>query len=190
VGYLWLKTFHIVGVVAWFAGLFYLVRLFVYHVEAVERPVTERLVLEPQFALMERRLYGIITRPAMLLTLGTAAGMLLLSPGWLAEWWLWAKAALVGGLVLYQVLCGRIMHRLAAGDRRWTAQALRALNEVPTLFLIMIVLLVVFKHRLPPLAAVLVVLGIGVLLAVAIRLYARARKPPEASILGPPVSGA
>src|SRR5687768_10491097 len=76
--YLWLKAFHIIGVVAWFAGLFYLVRLFVYHVEAAERPEPERAVLQPQFALMERRLYRIITRPAMVLTLATAAGMLAL----------------------------------------------------------------------------------------------------------------
>ncbi|HUF36275.1 MAG TPA: CopD family protein [Gemmatimonadales bacterium] len=84
--YLWLKAFHIVGVVAWFAGLFYLVRLFIYHVEAEERPEAERSVLQPQFALMERRLFRIITRPAMMITLLTAAGMLALQPGCLRDW--------------------------------------------------------------------------------------------------------
>ena len=87
--YLWLKAFHIIGVVAWFAGLFYLVRLFVYHVEAAERPELERAVLQPQFALMERRLYRIITRPAMVLTLATAAGMRALQPAWRRDWWWW-----------------------------------------------------------------------------------------------------
>ena len=181
--YLWLKAFHIVGVVAWFAGLFYLVRLFIYHVEAADRPEPERAVLQPQFALMERRLFRIITRPAMVVTLVTAAGMLALQPGWLREWWLWAKSAIVAGLLLYHLLCGRIMERLAAGAGGWTSRRLRVLNEVPTLFLIVVVLLVVFKNQLPLAGAAVVVLATGALFAIAIRLYARGRKEREAAFL-------
>lgn len=182
--YLWLKAFHIIGVVAWFAGLFYLVRLFIYHVEAADRPESERLVLQPQFALMERRLYGIITQPAMILTLGTAAGLLLVQPGWLRDWWLWAKTAIVGGLLLYHFLCARIMARLARGDTGgWTGQRLRGLNEVPTLILIVVVLLVVFKNQLPVLGTGLVVLGTAALFGIAIRLYARGRREREAAFL-------
>ena len=181
--YLWLKAFHIVGVVAWFAGLFYLVRLFIYHVEADERPEQERTVLQPQYALMERRLYGIITQPAMFLTLGTAAGLLLLQPGWLSDWWLWAKSGMVGGLVLYHLLCGRIMRRLHRGAGGWTGQRLRVLNEVPTLVLLVVVLLVVFKNQLPLAGTALVVLATGALVAMAIRLYARGRKEREAAFL-------
>jgi protoporphyrinogen IX oxidase len=181
--YLWLKAFHIVGVVAWFAGLFYLVRLFIYHVEAADRPEQERAVLQPQYALMERRLFLIITRPAMLVTLATAAGLLVLQPGWLRDWWLWAKTAMVGCLVLYHLLCGRIMNGLAGGAGGWTGQRLRVLNEVPTLFLIVVVLLVVFKNQLPLLGTALVVLATGTLFAIAIRLYARGRKEREAAFL-------
>jgi putative membrane protein len=181
--YLWLKAFHIVGVVAWFAGLFYLVRLFIYHVEAEGRPAAERGVLQPQFALMERRLYFIITRPAMIVTMGTAVGLLALQPGWLRDWWLWAKVALVAGLLLYHWLCGRIMGQLAAGTARWTGQRLRVLNEVPTLVLIVVVLLVVFKSQLPLAATALVVLATGALFAIAIRLYARGRAEREAAFL-------
>ena len=181
--YLWLKAFHIIGVVAWFAGLFYLVRLFVYHVEAADRPEAERAVLRPQFALMERRLFRIIAGPAMVLTLATAAGMLALQPGWLRDWWLWAKTGLVAGLVLYHLLCGRIMERLAAGAGGWTGQQLRALNELPTLFLIVVVLLAVFKNQLPLVGTALVLLGTAALFAVAIRLYARARREGEAGAL-------
>ena len=173
--YLWLKAFHIIGVVAWFAGLFYLVRLFVYHVEAAGRPEPERAVLQPQFALMERRLYRIITRPAMVLTLATAAGMLALQPAWLGDWWLWVKTGLVAGLLLYHLLCGRIMGRLEVGAGGWTSQQLRALNELPTLFLIVVVLLAVFKNGLPLLGAALVLLGTATVFAIAIKLYARAR---------------
>lgn len=182
-GYLWLKAFHLVGVVAWFAGLFYLVRLFIYHVEADARPESERAVLQPQFALMERRLFVIITRPAMIVTLVTAALMLALQPGWFGQWWLWAKTALVGGLLLYHLLCGRIMRRLAAGAGGWTGQQLRVLNEVPTLFLIVVVLLAVFKNQLPLLGTALVVLATGALFAIAIRLYARGRPEREAAFL-------
>ena len=181
--YLWLKAFHIVGVVAWFAGLFYLVRLFIYHVEAAERPEQERIVLQPQYALMERRLYGIITQPAMVLTLGTAAGLLLVQPGWLGDWWLWAKSAMVGGLLGYHLLCGRIMRRLHDGAGGWTGQRLRVLNEVPTLVLLVVVLLVVFKNQLPLAGTALVVLATGALFAISIRLYARGRKEREAAFL-------
>ena len=181
--YLWLKAFHIIAVVAWFAGLFYLVRLFIYHVEAGARPEAERAVLQPQFALMERRLFVIITRPAMVLTLATAVLMLVLQPGWFHQWWLWVKTALVGGLLLYHVLCGRIMRRLAGGGTGWSSQRLRVLNEVPTLFLIVVVLLAVFKNQLPLLGTALVLLATTALFAIAIRLYARGRSEREAAFL-------
>ncbi len=174
--YLWLKSFHIVGVVAWFAALFYLVRLFIYHVEAAERSPAERAVLEPQFALMERRLYRIIGTPAMWLTVLTAAGMLALQPGWLREGWLWAKLALVAGLLVYHVWCGRVIERLASGALALTSRRLRALNEVPTLILVVVVLLVVFKNQLPISGLALTTLGLGLLIAAGIRLYARLRR--------------
>ena len=174
--YLWLKAFHIVGVVAWFAALFYLVRLFIYHVEAADRPPAERAVLEPQFGLMERRLHRIIGTPAMWLTMLTAAGMLLLQPSWLREAWLWAKLALVAGLLAYHLWCGRAIALLARGSLRLSSRRLRTLNEVPTLILVVVVLLVVFKNQLPLTALALVVLGLGLLLGAGIRLYARVRR--------------
>lgn len=177
--YLWLKAFHIVALVAWFAALFYLVRLFIYHVEAADRPPAERRVLEAQFAVMERRLYGIIGTPALWLTALTAAGMLLLQPGWLREAWLWAKLALVAGLVAYHVACGRMIRQLADGTLRWSSRRLRMLNEVPTILLVMIVLLVVFKGQLPILGLVLTVVALGVLIAAGTRLYARVRRAEE-----------
>ena len=174
--YLWLKSFHIVGVVAWFAALFYLVRLFIYHVEAAERPAAERAVLEPQFGLMERRLHRIIGTPAMWLTVLTAAGMMLLQPGWFREPWLWAKLALVAGLLAYHAWCGRAIARLATGTFTLSSRRLRTLNEVPTLILVVVVLLVVFKSQLPLTGLALTILGLGLLLAGGIRLYARRRR--------------
>jgi putative membrane protein len=116
----------------------------------------------------------------MVLTLATAAGMLALQPAWLGDWWLWLKSGLVAGLVLYHMLCGRIMTRLEAGAGGWTGRQLRLLNELPTLFLIVVVLLAVFKNQIPLLATALVLLGTTALFAIAIRLYARARREEEA----------
>ena len=74
--YYWFKAFHIIGVVVWFAGLFYLVRLFIYHVEAEEEPEPARSILKKQYAIMETRLLKIITTPGMILTLAMAGGLL------------------------------------------------------------------------------------------------------------------
>jgi len=75
--YLWFKAFHLVGVVAWFAGMFYLPRLFVYHAEANEQPEAVRTVLQQQYQIMEKRLYRIIMTPAMVLTVAMAIAMVI-----------------------------------------------------------------------------------------------------------------
>src|SRR5262245_27616624 len=118
------KALHIVGFVSWFSGLFYLVRLFIYHVEAQQKPEPARSILVPQLALMERRLWFAITLPAMILTLvagGFLAGMYIQAAGGIGEQpWLHVKLALVAALVAYTLLCGRIRKQLAAGaGSRW-----------------------------------------------------------------------
>ena len=138
--YLWLKTFHIVGVVVWFAGLFYLVRLFVYHREAAEKTTEEKRILSEQLSIMESRLLNIITTPGMILTLGTASGLLYVSPQWLTQGWLHIKIALVASLVGYHFLCIRVMKSLQAGELKWSPKSLRALNEFPTLILVSVVM--------------------------------------------------
>ncbi len=139
-GYLWLKAFHIVGVVAWFAGLFYLPRLFVYHVSA------EDAVSRDRFCVMERKLYRIIMRPAMLLTIALGIWMLVLN--WSAfgsAAWLWLKLAGVVGLLGYHHYCGRLITAFAAGHNPHSERFYRMFNEVPSLLLIGIVVLVVVK---------------------------------------------
>jgi putative membrane protein len=174
--YYWFKAFHIVGFVTWFAGLFYLVRLFVYHAEADEKPEPARSILKEQYELMEKRLYSIITTPGMLVTIAMAIGLLVISPDLLKQGWLHAKIGLVVLLVGYHHYCKRIMKQLAAGKCKITAQQFRWLNEAPTIFLVVIVLLAIFKDGLPTDLTTYVVVGMVLAFAVSIQLYARKRR--------------
>ena len=127
--YLFAKALHVVGFVSWFAGLFYIVRLFIYHVEAAARPEPERSLLHAQFTLMERRLWLAITVPAMVITVvfgGCLAYTYLsaVAPGDGAAWLL-VKLGLVAVLLAYHLLCGRIRKQLAAGTCTWTSPQLR-----------------------------------------------------------------
>ncbi len=146
--YLWVKSFHIVFVVSWMAGLFYLVRLFVYHADANRGDATRLAILGPQFALMESRLYRIITTPAMVLTWATGLSMVALQPSYGRQSWFMAKFALVLLLSAYHGLCARVMRELARGDSSRTGEFFRVANEAPTLVLVLVVLLVVFKDAI------------------------------------------
>jgi putative membrane protein len=138
---LWIKALHIVFMVTWFAGLFYLPRLFVYHAMAEDRVSLER------FKLMERKLFWGIMTPGAVLTL--VFGLWL----WLGWWreagetprWLLAKIALVALLVGYHVWCWRLLREFAADRNRKSQVWLRWFNEIPVLALAAIVLLVVLK---------------------------------------------
>jgi protoporphyrinogen IX oxidase len=174
--YLWFKAFHIVGVVAWFAGLFYIVRLFVYHVEANEQPEPARTILQQQYQLMEQRLYRIIMTPGMVFTVVMAVAMLVMAPELLKESWLHAKLALVVLLVGYHHYCGRLIKQMSQGKFTWGSQQLRGLNEVPTIFLVVIVLLAVFKNQLPTDITAWAVLGMIIAFTAIIQLYARKRR--------------
>ena len=174
--YLWFKTLHIVGVVVWFAGLFYLVRLFIYHAEAAELEPPLRAAFEQQYGLMERRLANIITTPGLVLTVAMAIGLLISQPAWLHQGWMHAKLGFVAVLVAYHLFCYRLMGQLQAGSCRWSPKQLRALNELPTLLLVVVVMLVVFKAQFPTGAATWLQVGLVVFMAASIQFYARWRR--------------
>jgi len=176
VAYYWLKTFHIIGVVVWFAGLFYLVRLFVYHQEARSKESPEREVLERQYSIMEARLLNIITTPGMLITLGTAGGLLYVLPEYLKQGWMHAKLSFVCLLVLYHLSCMRLMRSIQEGRCTWSAQRFRAFNEAPTLLLVAVVMLVVFKQSFPTEASAWLMFGLVLSMIAAIQLYAKRRR--------------
>lgn len=135
---LWLKAFHIVFVVTWFAGLFYLPRLFVYHVAAGDAASRER------FVVMERRLFGMMTMGSIL---GIVFGlsMVAAAPGYLDFVWLRVKLVLVAGLIVYHLWCRKLLHDLRDGRNTHSERWLRIFNEVPLLFLVAIVVLAVVK---------------------------------------------
>ena len=143
--YLWFKTLHIVGVVVWFAGLFYLVRLFIYHREAEELEPALRQPFQAQYGLMEKRLANIITTPGMVVAVAMAVGLLVSNPAWLHQGWMHAKLALVTLLIGYHLLCGVQLKRFARSENAHSHIFYRWFNEVPVLMLVAVTALVVIK---------------------------------------------
>jgi protoporphyrinogen IX oxidase len=135
---LWLKAFHIVFVVTWFAGLFYLPRLFVYHAVATDAVSLER------FAVMERRLFGIMTFGALLAVV-FGVSMIITAPAYLKFGWLHVKLTLVAALIAYHIWCHRLMTALRERRDTHSQRWYRFFNEVPALLLIGIVILAVVK---------------------------------------------
>jgi putative membrane protein len=174
--YLWFKTLHIVGVVVWFAGLFYLVRLFIYHQEAETLEQSLRSAFQEQYGLMERRLANIITTPGMVVAVVCAIGLLSVNPAWLKQGWMHAKLAFVAALLVYHWFCYRLMGQLQRAECRWSGRQLRALNELPTLLLVVVVMLVVFKNQFPTGAATWFLVALVVFMAASIQFYARWRR--------------
>ena len=187
---LFAKALHIVGVIVWFAGLFYIVRLFIYHVESRERPEPARSILHEQFTLMERRLWKVITVPGMIVTLvtGTYVATILLRPlpSLLDAPWFLAKLGFVAVLVGYHHVCGRILRQLAQGTCRWTSARLRMWNELATLLLVAIVMLVVLKSLFDAFWGAVALVVFGIVLGIAVRMMRNrwtqpASPPPPAA---------
>jgi putative membrane protein len=181
--YYWFKAFHLIGVVVWFAGLFYLVRLFVYHAEASQQPEPAQTILKNQYQIMEKRLYHIITMPGMVVTVVMAIGLLTTEPEVLKDGWLHIKLAFVAALIVYHFYCGYLMRQLAAGKCAWSGQQFRALNEAPTVFLVAIVLLAVFKNNLPTDITAWGIFAMIIVMAATIQLYAKKRKRDKEKLL-------
>ncbi len=135
---LWLKAFHVISVVTWFAGLFYLPRLYVYHAQATDSTGLQR------FDIMERRLFAIMTIGASA-SLVFGGLMLIESPGYLQMTWLKVKLLFVALLVAYHAYCYKLLRDFAARRNTRSAKWLRGFNELPSLLLIIIVILAVVK---------------------------------------------
>lgn len=173
--FLYLKAVHIIFVVSWFAGLFYIVRLFVYHAETFLKTPEERAVLHPQFSLMEKRLMNIISTPAMILTVLSGGVMIYLNP-YMLDTWLYAKLGLVLVLIGYHHYCIKLMKAFCAGQQPMTSTQLRVWNEVATVLLVAIVFLVVLKNMLSMFWGVLGLVGLSVVMMIAIKWYKKARE--------------
>lgn len=136
--YLWIKALHVAFMVTWFAGLFYLPRLFIYHAEA------EDSLSRTRFTLMERRLFGIMTIGAAL-TLVFGLALIWLNPGLLKQAWFHAKLGLLIGLVVFHMACRTWIKKLAGGYTSSSTKNLRWFNEIPIVFLLGIIGLAILK---------------------------------------------
>jgi len=174
---LYLKAFHIVGFVAWFAGLFYLVRMFVYHTEAYDYEEPKKDILRSQFNLMEWRVYSIICNPAMMIT-WTFGLLMIYFYGF--EWfkvnhWLHFKILLLILMTGYHLYCKSLIRKLEKGKTGFSSTKFRLFNEVPTLFLILISSIAVFKNGTNPLILVVSIVGVILLLVVMTKIYKNIR---------------
>lgn len=179
--YLYVKALHIIFIVTWFAGLFYMPRLFIYNVEANQKDETSRKVLQEQFGVMMKRLWYGITWPSAILTL--VFGIWVLFESGYAKIvfepvgrWMLIKLIFVLFLYLYHFSLHKILKQQLAGVFVYTSQQLRIWNEVATIFLVAVVMLVVVKQNLSALWGVLGLLLFVVLLMSAIKIYKLLRK--------------
>jgi protoporphyrinogen IX oxidase len=141
------KSFHLIFVITWFAGLFYIVRLFIYHSEALNRPDPEKSILVNQMKLMQKRLWFGITWPSALFT-GIFGFIMLFQLDFHIPGWLWPKFFLVLGLYCYHMYCHKIYTDLKNNEKVYTPLFLRYLNELATIFLVGIIFLVILKSQI------------------------------------------
>ncbi|GAB3934139.1 CopD family protein [Mucilaginibacter myungsuensis] len=174
--YNYVLAIHIIFVVCYMAGLFYIVRLFIYHTEAQDKPEPDRTILSKQFEVMESKLWWIITIPSVCLVVASAVTMLCLSPGWLQMPWLHVKLCFVVGLAIYQHICQNKMKEMRNGIFKWTSTQLRIWNEVATIFLFAIVFLAVLKNAVNWIFGVIGIVLLSVILMMAVKLYKRIRE--------------
>ena len=173
IDYLIAKCIHIIFVVSYFAGLFYMVRLFIYHTEDLEKEEPERSILHKQFSFMEERLWNIITVPALILMVLSGIYMFY-AMQWVyfTQGWMHVKLLFIAFLLWYHYYSWRIMKRLQAGQTTLTSVQLRMLNEVATIILFVVVFAVVLRGYFVAYwyASLLAFVAMGVLIMLVVKL--------------------
>ncbi len=174
---LYFKALHIFGFVAWFAGLFYLVRMFVYHVEAGLKPEPDKGILQAQFTLMQKRVYKIICNVAAVLTWTCGVIMICLYG---LEWfkvntWLHIKLILLFILTAYHLYCKTVIGKLERGEEVMSAFGFRLFNEVPSILLLTIVLLACIRSMEEFVLTLPYILAFGVAIYFIAKIYKRVR---------------
>tara|TARA_R110001632_G_scaffold43376_5_gene109995 strand:- start:3358 stop:3945 length:588 start_codon:yes stop_codon:yes gene_type:complete len=171
----YVKALHIIFVVTWFAGLFYIVRLFIYHVEAEDKEEPAKSILQTQYKLMSKRLWYIITWPSAVLAGVFAVWMLILEPSYLTMIWMHVKLSFVFVLYFYHIGCQKIFNQLQKDVIKYSSFKLRIWNEIATLLLFAIVFIVVLKSAISWVWGVVGILLFGIVLMLAIKLYKKIR---------------
>ena len=176
---LYLKAIHIIFIVTWFAGLFYMPRLFIYITEAHDKPEPERSIILKQLKMMASRLWYVITWPSAIITLIMGSSLLINAPGWLHYSFMHIKLALVFLLYLYHFSLQYIFKLVQKDVIKYSSQQLRIWNEVATLILIAIVFLIVLKSALSMVWGLAGLIVLMIVLMIAIRIYKKYRNEKQ-----------
>ncbi len=177
--YNYIKALHLIFVITWFAGLFYIVRLFVYHAEAKQKPQPDQDILTKQYQLMQYRLWYIITWPSAVLASIFAYWMLFFTESgkfWLTQPWMHVKLAFVLLLYIYHGKCHQIFKQLQKNEVKHSSNFFRIWNEGATLILFAIVFLVILKNALNWIYGVIGIFVFSILIMLGFKLYKRIRE--------------
>lgn len=174
--YNYIKSLHLIFVITWFAGLFYIVRLFVYHIEANSKLSPEKGILIKQYKLMSYRLWYIITWPSAVLATLFAVTLLLIMPDWLKQPWMHVKLAFVLLLFAYHLKCHSIFKQLQRDEVKHTTGFMRLWNEGATIILFAVVFLVILKNAINWIYGVIGIILFSVLLMLGYKFYKRIRE--------------
>lgn len=174
--YNYIKALHLIFVITWFAGLFYIVRLFVYHAEAKEKPEPEQSILIQQYQLMQYRLWYIITWPSAVLASLFAFWLLYLIPSWLEQDWMLVKLGFVVLLYAYHIKCHLIFKELQQNEIKNSSNFFRLWNEGATLILFAVVFLVILKNAINWIYGVIGIFVFSILIMIGFKMYKRIRE--------------
>ncbi|HET7360631.1 MAG TPA: CopD family protein [Salinimicrobium sp.] len=178
--YNYIKSLHLIFVITWFAGLFYIPRLFVYQIEAAAKPEPEKKILGDQLKIMTTRLWYIITWPSAVLATIFAVWLLILMPVWLQQSWMHVKLAFVVLLFAYHFKCHQIYNQLQNDVVKWTSNQMRIWNEGATIILFSIIFLVIVRDALNWIFGVIAIFLLAGILMLGFKLYKRVRaKNPD-----------
>jgi putative membrane protein len=174
--YNYIKSLHLIFVITWFAGLFYIVRLFVYQIEANDKPSPDKEILQKQYKIMTYRLWYIITWPSAVLATIFALLLLHLNPGFLEMPWMQVKLGFVVLLFIYHFKCHKMYTELQNDNVKYTSNFMRLWNEGATIILFAVVFLVLLKNAINWVFGVIGIVVFSILIMLGYKLYKRIRE--------------
>ena len=179
--YNYIKALHLIFVITWFAGLFYIPRLFIYQIEAYQKGEPEKSILVNQFKIMTKRLWFIITWPSAILASIFAFTLLYMVPEWMQQPWMHVKLGFVVLLFAYHFKCHLIFKELQKDVVKWKSNQMRIWNEGSTLILFSVIFLVIVRDAINWIYGVIGIFLLAIILMLGIKLYKRIRtKNPDA----------
>lgn len=174
--YNYIKSLHLIFVITWFAGLFYIVRLFVYQIEASHKTSPDKEILQSQYKIMTYRLWYIITWPSAILATIFAIWLLILMPAWLQMPWMHVKLGFVFALLLYHGKCQQIYNHLQKDDVKYSSNFMRLWNEGATIILFAVVFLVILKNAFNWIYGVLGIFLFSIIIMLGFKFYKKIRQ--------------